>query len=135
MDHKKAQSHSQWDECHPDRSGQSEHTAHRMLGIPAVGHGRQASFSQVDIFDDWLRGGTHFGWASTTEANAGAEVEIFSRRCGTPGAPALVCVHGFPTSSIDYHALVTELGAEFDIYTLDFPGYGLSGKPPHPYVY
>lgn len=89
----------------------------------------------MDIFDDWLRGGTHFTWASTTAANAGAEVEVFSRRCGTPGAPALVCVHGFPTSSIDYYALVAELGAEFDIFTLDFPGYGLSGKPPQPYVY
>lgn len=89
----------------------------------------------MDIFEEWRRGGTHFTWTSTTAANAGAEVEVFSRRCGTPGAPALVCVHGFPTSSIDYHALVCELGAEFDIYTLDFPGYGLSGKPPHPYVY
>ncbi|MGB3353759.1 MAG: alpha/beta hydrolase [Mycobacterium sp.] len=89
----------------------------------------------MDIFDEWLQGGTHFTWTSTTEANAGAEVEVFSRRCGTPGAPALVCVHGFPTSSIDYRALVTELGSEFDIYTLDFPGYGLSGKPPQPYIY
>ena len=89
----------------------------------------------MDIFEDWLRGGTHFTWTSTTPANAGAEVEVFARRCGTPGAPALVCVHGFPTSSIDYYALVGELGAEFDIYTLDFPGYGLSGKPPQPYVY
>ncbi|MGZ8802053.1 MAG: alpha/beta fold hydrolase, partial [Mycobacterium sp.] len=89
----------------------------------------------MDIFEDWLRGGTHFRWESTTQINAGAEVEVFSRRCGTPGAPALVCVHGFPTSSIDYHALVTEVGAEFDIFTLDFPGYGLSDKPPQPYVY
>ncbi|MGD9622003.1 MAG: alpha/beta fold hydrolase [Mycolicibacterium sp.] len=89
----------------------------------------------MDIFEDWLQGGTRFGWTSTTPANDGAEVEVFSRRCGTPGAPALVCVHGFPTSSIDYYALVGELGGEFDIYTLDFPGYGLSGKPSHPYVY
>ncbi len=89
----------------------------------------------MDIFDEWLKGGTHFTWVSTTEANAGAEVEVFSRRCGTPGAPALVCVHGFPTSSIDYYALVAELGTEFDIFTLDFPGYGLSGKPPQPYTY
>lgn len=89
----------------------------------------------MDIFEDWLQGGTYFPWASTTAANAGAEVEVFTRRCGTPGAPALVCVHGFPTSSIDYHGLVGELGAEFDIFTLDFPGYGLSGKPPHPHVY
>ncbi len=89
----------------------------------------------MDIFEEWRRDGTHFKWTSTTAANAGAEVEVFSRRCGTAGAPALVCVHGFPTSSIDYYALVGELGAEFDIYTIDFPGYGLSGKPPHPYVY
>lgn len=60
---------------------------------------------------------------------------MFSRRRGTPGAPALVLVHGFPTSSIDYFALTNELSAEFDIYLLDFPGYGLSDKPPEPYVY
>ncbi|MCH9760447.1 MAG: alpha/beta hydrolase [Actinomycetia bacterium] len=89
----------------------------------------------MEIFDEWRRGGTTFRWASTTAANAGATVEVFSRRCGTPGAPALVCVHGFPTSSIDYYALVSELGTEFDIYTLDFPGYGLSGKPSQPFVY
>ena len=46
-----------------------------------------------------------------------------------------MCVHGFPTSSIDFYALTDELGAEFDIFTLDFPGYGLSDKPPEPYVY
>lgn len=60
---------------------------------------------------------------------------MFSRRCGTAGAPALVLVHGFPTSSIDYFALADELSTDFDIYLLDFPGYGLSDKPPEPYVY
>ena len=60
---------------------------------------------------------------------------MFSRRCGTPGAPPLVCVHGFPTSSIDYFALARELSSEFDIFLLDFPGHGLSDKPPEPYVY
>lgn len=89
----------------------------------------------MDIFDEWRRDGTVFRWASTTAANAGTEVKVFSRRCGTPGAPALVCVHGFPTSGVDYYALARELGTEFDIYVLDFPGYGLSGKPPEPYVY
>jgi len=60
---------------------------------------------------------------------------VFSRRCGTPGAPALVLVHGFPTSSIDYFALARELNSEFDMFLLDFPGHGLSDKPPVPYVY
>jgi pimeloyl-ACP methyl ester carboxylesterase len=44
-------------------------------------------------------------------------------------------VHGFPTSSIDYFALTRELGSEFDMFLLDFPGHGLSDKPPEPYVY
>ncbi len=89
----------------------------------------------MDIFAEWQSGGTELRWRSTTAANDGTEVSVFSRRCGTPGAPALVCVHGFPTSSIDYFALAGELSSEFDIFVLDFPGYGLSDKPPEPYVY
>lgn len=89
----------------------------------------------LDIFTDWQRGGTNLRWRSTTAANEGRELTVFSRRCGTPGAPALVLVHGFPTSSIDYYALTGELGSEFDIFTLDFPGHGLSDKPPEPHVY
>ncbi|BCZ23863.1 alpha/beta fold hydrolase [Mycobacterium senriense] len=89
----------------------------------------------MDIFAQWQDGGTELRWRSTTAANDGREVAVFSRRCGTPGAPALVLVHGFPTSSIDYFGLAGELSAEFDIYLLDFPGYGLSDKPPEPYVY
>ena len=89
----------------------------------------------MDIFDEWRGGGTELRWRSSTAANGGREVTVFSRRCGTPGAPALVCVHGFPTSTIDYFALTRELHSDFDIYLLDFPGYGLSEKPQAPYVY
>ena len=89
----------------------------------------------MDIFQEWKSGSTELRWRSTTAANEGRELTIFSRRCGTPGAPALVLVHGFPTSSIDYFALARELGSDFDIYLLDFPGHGLSDKPPEPYVY
>jgi pimeloyl-ACP methyl ester carboxylesterase len=89
----------------------------------------------MDIFDEWRGGGTQITWRSSTPANADAEVSVFTRRCGTPGAPALVCVHGFPTASIDYFALTHELSTDFDIFLLDFPGYGLSDKPPAPYVY
>jgi pimeloyl-ACP methyl ester carboxylesterase len=89
----------------------------------------------VDIFDEWRSGGTELRWPSSTAANGGREVKVFSRRCGTAGAPALVCVHGFPTASIDYFALSRELHSDFDIYLLDFPGYGLSEKPQAPYVY
>lgn len=89
----------------------------------------------MDIFAQWQDGGTEFRWRSTTPANDGQEVAVFTRRSGTPGAPALVCVHGFPTSSIDYWGLAHELRSEAEVFTVDFPGYGLSDKPPSPYVY
>jgi pimeloyl-ACP methyl ester carboxylesterase len=96
---------------------------------------REREATELDIFDEWRSGGAEIRWRSSTAANDGREIRVFSRRCGTPGAPALVCVHGFPTSTIDYHALTRELGSEFDIFLLDFPGFGLSDKPPAPYVY
>ncbi|MBV8349780.1 MAG: alpha/beta fold hydrolase [Mycolicibacterium sp.] len=89
----------------------------------------------MDFFEEWQSGGAEIRWRSSTPANGGTEVKVFTRRCGTPGAPALVCVHGFPTSSIDYYALTTQLRSEFDIFLLDFPGFGLSDKPAAPYVY
>lgn len=89
----------------------------------------------MDLFEDWRAGGTELRWRSTTPENNGQQVRLFSRRSGTPGAPALVFVHGFPTSSIDFRGLTVELGADFDIVTVDFPGYGLSEKPPAPYRY
>jgi pimeloyl-ACP methyl ester carboxylesterase len=89
----------------------------------------------MNAFDEWRSGATEIRWRSTTAANHKADVSVFTRRCGTPGKPALVCVHGFPTASIDFFALTRELGADFDIYLLDFPGYGLSDKPAAPYVY
>lgn len=89
----------------------------------------------MTLFEQWRGGGTELRWRSSTAANDGREVSVFARRCGTPGAPALVLVHGFPTSSIDFFALAKELGGDFDIHVLDFPGYGLSDKPTQPYVY
>ena len=95
-----------------------------IVRIEAVGKRR----TLMDIFAQWSSGATTFGWQSSTPANRRREVTVFTRRAGTPGAPALVCVHGFPTSSIDYFALVGELGAEIDIFLLDFPGYGARVK-------
>lgn len=89
----------------------------------------------MDMFAEWNSGGTELRWRSTTEANDGQEVTVFLRRYGRPGAPPLVCVHGFPTSSIDYFPLARELSEEFEIFTLDFPGYGVSDKPAEPYAY
>jgi pimeloyl-ACP methyl ester carboxylesterase len=59
-------------------------------------------------------------------------VELFYRTAGRSktGLPWLVCFHGFPTSSWDWHLLLPRLEKTHRVLVFDFPGYGLSGKPP-----
>ena len=59
-------------------------------------------------------------------------VEIFHRiyDSGNKNRPWLVCFHGFPTSSWDWHLLLPWLTQTHRVLVFDFPGYGLSGKPP-----
>jgi pimeloyl-ACP methyl ester carboxylesterase len=58
-------------------------------------------------------------------------VEIFYRifNSGNKNRPWLVCFHGFPTSSWDWHLLAPSLANTHRMLVFDFPGYGLSGKP------
>jgi pimeloyl-ACP methyl ester carboxylesterase len=55
-------------------------------------------------------------------------INLFYRQLGT--GPDLVCLHGFPTSSWDWHLILPELARHFRVTVFDLPGYGLSDKPP-----
>lgn len=57
------------------------------------------------------------------------DLEIFFREAGTVGAPQLVLLHGFPTSSHMFRNLIADLAEEFHIIAPDYPGYGLSAMP------
>jgi pimeloyl-ACP methyl ester carboxylesterase len=59
------------------------------------------------------------------------DVEIFYSTRGRQNnhLPWLVCFHGFPTSSWDWHMLLPALAESHRVLVFDFPGYGLSGKP------
>ncbi|MGI8789074.1 MAG: alpha/beta fold hydrolase [Pyrinomonadaceae bacterium] len=41
----------------------------------------------------------------------------------------LLCLHGFPTSSFDYHKIWDALGKRFSVLSFDMIGYGFSAKP------
>src|SRR3546814_12871876 len=43
----------------------------------------------------------------------------------------LLCLHGFPTASWDWHRLWPALTATRRVIALDFLGYGFSSKPEH----
>jgi len=78
--------------------------------------------------DDWRSRGGHFSWRPA--AGDASPVEIFHVEMGDPGAPVLLLIHGWPTSSIDWLDVAGQLSASFRVCALDFPGYGFSDKPP-----
>jgi pimeloyl-ACP methyl ester carboxylesterase len=41
----------------------------------------------------------------------------------------LLCLHGFPASSFDYHRIWSDLAKEFAVLSFDLIGYGFSAKP------
>lgn len=54
---------------------------------------------------------------------------IFYREAGTPGAPKLLLLHGFPSSSHMFRDLIPLLADRFHIIAPDLPGFGQSDMP------
>jgi pimeloyl-ACP methyl ester carboxylesterase len=54
---------------------------------------------------------------------------IFYREAGAGGAPKLLLLHGFPTSSHMFRELIPLLTDRFHIVAPDLPGFGLSDSP------
>lgn len=52
---------------------------------------------------------------------------IFFRRAGS--GDSLLCIHGFPTASWDWHRLWPDLTRRFDVIAPDLLGFGFSAKP------
>jgi pimeloyl-ACP methyl ester carboxylesterase len=51
-------------------------------------------------------------------------VEVFYREAGQLGAPTLLLLHGFPTSSTQYRELIDRLSNRFHLVAPDYPGFG-----------
>ncbi len=58
------------------------------------------------------------------------ETEIFYREAGDPQKPAMLLLHGFPSSSHMFRNLIPELSGDFHVIAPDLPGFGFSGAPP-----
>jgi pimeloyl-ACP methyl ester carboxylesterase len=57
-------------------------------------------------------------------------VEIFYREAGSPEAPTLLLLHGFPTSSHMFRNLIDDLKEDYHLIAPDYPGFGNSAQPP-----
>src|SRR6516225_3959768 len=54
---------------------------------------------------------------------------VFYREAGAPGAPKLLLLHGFPTSSHMFRDLIPRLADRAHIVAPDLPGFGKSDPP------
>lgn len=85
---------------------------------------------------EWQAEGQYISWTSTLPENADfGPLEIFTIQRGDPSNPAILFIHGYPTSSLDYVELFDLLSDDYYVVALDTPGYGLSDKPRDGYVY
>ena len=57
-------------------------------------------------------------------------VKVFYREAGSPGAPKLLLLHGFPSASHMFRNLIPLLADKFHIVAPDLPGFGQSDMPP-----
>ncbi|MBP0590191.1 alpha/beta hydrolase [Paraburkholderia sp. LEh10] len=68
----------------------------------------------------------------STIAHRYADVDgfnVFYREAGRPGAPKLLMLHGFPSSSHMFRDLIPLLSERFHIVAPDLPGFGQSDLP------
>jgi pimeloyl-ACP methyl ester carboxylesterase len=54
---------------------------------------------------------------------------IFFRQAGPASAPAILLLHGFPTSSHMFRDLIPQLADKFHVVAPDLPGFGQSDMP------
>ena len=62
----------------------------------------------------------------TVEING---LDVFYREAGRGDAPAILLLHGFPTSSHMFRNLIPALAEEYHVVAPDYPGFGQSSMP------
>jgi pimeloyl-ACP methyl ester carboxylesterase len=58
------------------------------------------------------------------------DLDIFYREAGPKVAPAVLLLHGFPTSSQMFRNLIPALADRYRVLAPDYPGFGHSSMPP-----
>lgn len=76
----------------------------------------------IAAYESWLAGG-----ARERVVLGGATREVFVRAAGS--GPFCTLLHGFPTSSFDWHRVWDALAAGHGLLAFDFLGFGDSDKP------
>lgn len=71
----------------------------------------------------------HYQTISVNSRRSGEPLNIFYREAGQSDAPAILLLHGFPTSSHQYRGLIDHLSDKYRVIAPDLPGFGFSDAP------
>jgi len=63
------------------------------------------------------------------DRRTGSSPRIFYREAGSGEAPAVLLLHGFPSSSHQYRGLIGQLANSYHVIAPDLPGFGFSDAP------
>ena len=118
--------------CSDDNPGSN--ASGTVIGTPSLDSQTGFTFYS-SLAEEWYRGGQYFEWTSTTRNNEGRSVNVFYQTFGDPSNPALLILHGYPTSSYDFREMIPFLEEDYFVAILDFPGFGFSDKPQDGYSY
>src|SRR4029077_1270169 len=56
-------------------------------------------------------------------------ITVFYREAGPANSPAVLLLHGFPTSSFQYRELIPRLADRYRVVAPDLPGFGFTEVP------
>ena len=70
-----------------------------------------------------------FQTVSVTDRRTGLALNLFYREAGEKDAPAILLLHGFPTSGHQYRGLIDRLAGKYRVIAPDLPGFGFSDAP------
>jgi pimeloyl-ACP methyl ester carboxylesterase len=84
----------------------------------------EASPSAVPVVP---RSGQHLATRHRTVRVGG--LDLFYREAGPADAPAVLLLHGFPSSSFMFRDLIPHLAARYRVIAPDYPGFGQSSFP------
>lgn len=106
----------------------SRRTISRLVTLAAFGLGGSVTRSAPAADpESVVRAGTPKVAHRTVKVDG---LDIFYREAGPKGAPTVLLLHGFPTSSHMYRDLIPALAGEYHVVAPDYPGFGNSSMPP-----
>src|SRR5262245_8424595 len=76
-----------------------------------------------------IRRGRHVMTATRYRTIDVDNLKVFFREAGSPDAPALVLLHGFPSASHQFRDLIPKLADRFHLIAPDIPGFGQTELP------